>query len=741
MGFDYENAERFSALVNEADSLIVKNSELITAQFRHSADRIKAEFEKATTTAQDESRKLCIGIIGAVKAGKSSFLNALFFDGKDVLPKACTPMTAALTKITYSETPGAVIHFYTQEDWRFITERAAEYDELLEINYRRYCEDIEKENESKLKNIANAATGKPKKVAMPKQEFKKLFNNEAPEDLLGCKELVTMAKAQGNITDKLGTVEEVSGTTTEDLADYVGADGKYTAIVNYVELKINMPELEGLEIVDTPGLNDPVVSRGEVTKKFLSQCDVALLLSPCSQFMPSNTVTLMTEMLPSASVKNFIVIGSKLDSGLLDYHKSNSIEQAYRSSISGYKRSFENTLNQLREQHPENRFINDIAAAQVLFVSSMMFAVSKKRESGEMLDKEEAKVISQLSRFENFQSNDAAFLNNLSNIDSVLAALDKILDQKEEIFKRSNDELIGDYSLKLAKAMDDIISDCEAKRRQLEQHDSESLKARYDHMISTIDYTRSRLNSAFEISASETRTSAYAIGNKMIAEASGYSTSIPMQHKKKDHTHIEKHGLFNMQRTIYTTTDDWYEADSSEGSNRVLKFAGRCHEIIADEYPQIFNKAGLEKSIKEITLQAFNEKDEFSEMEILSRLQAVMSSLSVPTIMLDPNEYEDKVRSRFKGTVIGNEIKDLNQLVQSLISNLATDMRDRVLANAEEIAQSLEHQAVEFADGIEKSFSEDLEMLLAQLANKEESLKKNKELITALKELKAKIIM
>ena len=46
---------------------------------------------------------LRIGIVGQVKAGKSSFINALLFDGNDILPKASTPMTAALTVIKYSE--------------------------------------------------------------------------------------------------------------------------------------------------------------------------------------------------------------------------------------------------------------------------------------------------------------------------------------------------------------------------------------------------------------------------------------------------------------------------------------------------------------------------------------------------------------------------------------------------------------------------------------------------------------
>ncbi len=55
------------------------------------------ELEKTLKEMQDTHRNLKVGIIGRVKAGKSSLLNALIFEGVEVLPKAATPMTASLT--------------------------------------------------------------------------------------------------------------------------------------------------------------------------------------------------------------------------------------------------------------------------------------------------------------------------------------------------------------------------------------------------------------------------------------------------------------------------------------------------------------------------------------------------------------------------------------------------------------------------------------------------------------------
>lgn len=36
--------------------------------------------------------------------------------------------------------------------------------------------------------------------------------------------------------------------------------------------------MKGVEIVDTPGFNDPVVSREERTKEFLKRADVVLMM-------------------------------------------------------------------------------------------------------------------------------------------------------------------------------------------------------------------------------------------------------------------------------------------------------------------------------------------------------------------------------------------------------------------------------------------------------------------------------
>lgn len=64
----------------------------------------------------------------------------------------------------------------------------------------------------------------------------------------------------------------------ENLVEYVGADGKYIAITKSVTIYYPKDYLKGVEIVDTPGFNDPIVSREERTKAFLHRADVVLMM-------------------------------------------------------------------------------------------------------------------------------------------------------------------------------------------------------------------------------------------------------------------------------------------------------------------------------------------------------------------------------------------------------------------------------------------------------------------------------
>lgn len=180
-----------------------------------------------------DSDVLTIGVIGQMKCGKSTFLNSFVFED-DVLPAATTPMTAALSLITYGPEKKLKAEFYTKDEWYAQKEMASRSLEEAAGNLLL---------ESKIK---------------------------------AAKELVDKSKYLGNSLEAyLGQIKE---DTFDNLVDYVGAEGKYISITKAVTLYYPKEYLKGVEIVDTPGFNDPIVSREERTKDFLQRAHVVLLM-------------------------------------------------------------------------------------------------------------------------------------------------------------------------------------------------------------------------------------------------------------------------------------------------------------------------------------------------------------------------------------------------------------------------------------------------------------------------------
>ncbi|MGN8420237.1 dynamin family protein [Helicobacter pylori] len=145
------------------------------------------ELEKTLKEMQAEDRDLKVGIIGRVKAGKSSLLNALIFEGVEVLPKAATPMTASLTILKYAKTLSAEVEFYSPKD---IAELRNEHERYVREFNRIVEEEVKKQKEKQslsnrakegFRNVSNMLGRNKNPEAAPKENIlsDKEINNRA----------------------------------------------------------------------------------------------------------------------------------------------------------------------------------------------------------------------------------------------------------------------------------------------------------------------------------------------------------------------------------------------------------------------------------------------------------------------------------------------------------------------------------------------------------------------------------
>lgn len=226
---------------------------------------------KNSKTADDLIAKinqdtLTIGVIGQMKCGKSTFLNAFVFED-DVLPAATTPMTAALSKITYGEQKKIVADFYSTNDW-------------------------EEQKALAAKSIDGVSELEKSKI-------------QAAQELVD-----KSRKLGGSLSQYLGKTQEDS---FDNLVEYVGADGKFVSITKSVTIYYPKEYLKGVEIVDTPGFNDPIVSREERTKEFLVKADVVVMLLYAGRAFDATDRTILFENVRKCGIGKVLIGINKYD--------------------------------------------------------------------------------------------------------------------------------------------------------------------------------------------------------------------------------------------------------------------------------------------------------------------------------------------------------------------------------------------------------------------------------------------
>ena len=243
-----------------------------------------------------------------MKAGKSTFLNSFIF-GDTVLPAATSPMTASLSYITYGAEKKLVAEFYTPDEW-------AELRSTAQLPLSEGDE--------------STAQGAKIKAA---------------------KELVSKSGKISQINSLLGKTKEDSFS---NLIDYVGADGKYIAITKAVTLYYPLEYLKGVEIVDTPGFNDPIVSREERTRQFLKQADVSLLLLYAGRAFDASDRDILFKDVRNCGIGKILIGVNKYDinvaQGETPAEITQNTEQALRQAA--YEIQDDSISEMLNETHP-----------------------------------------------------------------------------------------------------------------------------------------------------------------------------------------------------------------------------------------------------------------------------------------------------------------------------------------------------------------------------------------------------
>lgn len=379
----------FGKLTKAVDIASASDNEEIKKIFSKIKEKV-CDIKEGGDRLKRDNEILKIGVVGQVKAGKSSFLNSLLFEGENVLPRASTPMTAGLTVLEYGEKNVFSVEYYTAKEWEKFEDKAKEYDDF----------------------VNNVKSMNP---ALTDEEAAKMAN--VPDELSAAKELISRCTrvAKG----KVGKAsEENDFTDIKDLQDilenFVGADGQFTSVVKSLTIRLNDERLKGMRIVDTPGVNDPVVSREHRTREFLRECHGVFFLSFASRFFDSTDVNFLTNRIGSQGIGTVVLIASKFDSVLQD--SGSKFEDDLGNAI-------EDCQRQLKAQFRRNLSGSDYRGEEPRFTMSSGIGYSIANKKPSEWDSMERHVVKQMKRFyPSFFASDSdikATFNELSQIDDI----------------------------------------------------------------------------------------------------------------------------------------------------------------------------------------------------------------------------------------------------------------------------------------------------------------------------------
>lgn len=712
--------------------IVGKNNDLIGAE----ADSLTREYGIDSSEAigqtlagmENKERLLQIGIIGRVKSGKSSLLNALIFNGQAVLPKAATPMTAALTVLSYGEKLSAEVELFSKKDLSNIEENSNKYKAKLKELTKKKIEELSKDSkrikttDAKINDIEEKANRQALRelkdeleLSAAYEQFEKIKRSGINIDTLGDKRVLQSKD-----------LSELS----ETLIEYVGAEGKYMPFTKSVHIKLPLENLKDIQVIDTPGINDPVQSREERTRELLKYCDVVFIVSPSGQFLSCQDTDLMDRITTKEGIRELFVISSLVDSQLFGSEKErfngdlNKILEGITADLGGHLSSsltnlkknnpeVEDTFDQLIEQG-KDKVIHSSGICQTI---KLLFDERDKWDSGVMkvwenLTKHYPDYFTDEDKKLSFSSLD--LLANISNIEAIIA---KIRMGKDEILKKRKEEFIQAKYNSLINYKKALISYSKEQADRIKSNNVEVIIKQKANLEKGKKKAALALDEAYKDQVNEL---SYTLKNKLVKTLNSYFEASFTSVNEAEGTGSEKYQIdkgsgflwwrdivgnrYETHTRTYTTvrtgairtaltrlTSNIETTISNQSIEFILEWRKNLYSILVKTLRDNINDDDLEPNLIRNSIRNILNLVEYPDINYSGDLPVSLNATntlrdsSAENFISAAQDYISNLRKRVND--------DINSYIKRLITNLsAHDPSTKIFENYKEKIEQLEEQ-------------------------------------------------
>lgn len=690
--------------VDDTKAVIERLSSKATKSDMAVLDKLIENFKIKTEDFYRENRKLNIGVVGQVKAGKSSFLNTLLFDGEEILPKASTPKTATLTKMEYSEHNIIQVEYYSVEEWEVLEDNA-----LVDLDDEVYTS-------------AREIVGMVRRNGLEPIPFLEMGN------------------------------EQIEFATYDDLIanlnNYVGEDGKFTPIVKAVTLYLNKEEFKGLSIVDTPGLNDPIASRTIRTKEFMEVCDVVFFLSQSGSFLDKSDWILLSSQLPQKGVKKLVLVASKYDSGIRDIlrvqddddifgeddNTADNIPKACKIIKKKLKKrakvKVEEFIKDLSVRESSSELIEVIKqCSDPILVSAMACNMAKKKE--EDYTKEERNVYAALKKFSDDIASNLRLLGNFDEVNAIFAG---VVAEKEAILEQKAKSFIPTAMAELCACLEEFKAKASKRLSVLEQNDREALLEQKKFIEGQINNIRADITTVFgELNAKlETEK---AEGVREIREASKDYLDV-----RERTGSVTRHGSYTTghlwwKKTHHYTYQEHYSyCIASDAIDNLRKFSMEAVNQVEKVFSDALELKEIKRRLLNVVVQNFDmgsEKYDSALFRIL--VEETVAQIEFPVFNIDISDAMNGIAAKFTGELTSAGQKtELTTALSKTISRIYDELCKKLTSSVAEFKSEMKNISKTVESSLLENINNEFEVLLSQYEHKENEITEYKSYIELL---------
>lgn len=696
--------KQFQFFIDDTNAIIERLSSKTTKSDLAMLEKLIENFKIKTKDFYRENRKLNIGIVGQVKAGKSSFLNTLLFNGEEILPKASTPKTATLTKMEYSEHNIIQVEYYSVEEWEVLEDNA-----LVDLDDEVYTS-------------AREIVGMVRRNGLEPIHYLEMGN------------------------------EQIEFATYNDLIanlnNYVGEDGKFTPIVKAVTLYLNKKEFKELSIVDTPGLNDPIASRTIRTKEFMEVCDVVFFLSQSGSFLDKSDWILLSSQLPQKGVKKLVLVASKYDSGIRDilrvqddddiFGEDNNTADTIPKACKIIKKKLkkrakvkvEEFIKDLSVRESSSELIEVIKqCSDPILVSSIACNMAKKKE--EDYTKEERNVYAALKKFSDDMENDLHLLGNFDEINSIFAS---VVAEKEALLEQKAKSFIPTAMAELLACLEDFKAKASKRLSVLEQNDKEALLEQKKFIEGQINNIRADITAVFGELNTKLETEK-AEGVREIRQASKDYLDV-----RERTGSITRHGSYTTghlwwKKTHYYTYQEHYSyCIASDAIDNLRKFSMEAVNQVEKVFSDALELKEIKRRLLNVVVQNFDmgsEKYDSALFRIL--IEETVAQIEFPVFNIDISDAINGITAKFTGELTSAGQKtELTTALSKAISRIYDELCKKLTSSVAEFKAEMKNISKTVENSLLENINNEFEILLAQYEHKEKEIAEYKSYIELL---------